>query len=60
MSFSASGAFWTVGGALLVLGLVLLLAVPAPALVVLALAAAHLGIAAVLRAREQRRRASGR
>jgi hypothetical protein len=51
--------FFVVGGMLLFLGLVLLLAVPAAGLLTLLVALAHLLVGAGLRARVRRRQATG-
>jgi hypothetical protein len=54
MKVHAYFGFFAVGGMLVLLGLVLLLAVPAAGFVVLVLGALHLAIGAVLRGRAQR------
>jgi len=55
MTLHAYFAFFAVGGMLLLLGLVLLLGAPAPAVVVLLLGLVHVLVGLVLRRRTQRR-----
>ena len=54
MTIPAYVAFFTVGAVLLLVGLVLLLAVPAPGILVLVIGGLHVLIGAVLRARDRR------
>lgn len=54
MTIPAYVAFFAVGVMLLLIGLVLLLAVPASGLLVLVLGLVHLGVGAVLRGRARR------
>jgi hypothetical protein len=59
MTIHAHFAFFAVGGTLLVLGLVLLLAVPGAAVLVLLLGVLHVVVGLILRARTRRREAAG-
>ena len=59
MTLHAYFAFFAVGSMLLVLGLVLLLAVPAPAVIVLLIGLVHLLVGFVLRSRARRGHAAG-
>ncbi len=59
MKVHAYFGFFAVGSVLLVVGLVLLLAVPAPALLVLLLGGLHVLVGLILRGRTRRRAAWG-
>ena len=59
MTIPAYVAFFAVGAVLVLIGLVLLLDVPASALLVLVLGLMHVGVGAVLRGRARRRDAEG-
>ena len=54
MKLHAYVAFFTVGAVLLLVGLVLLLAVPAPGILVLVIGVVHVLIGSVLRTRTRR------
>ena len=58
MTVHAYFGFLAVGSVLLLVGLVLLLAVPAAGVLVLLLGLVHVGVGAVLRGRTQRREAA--
>ena len=59
MTLPAYVAFFAVGGMLVLIGLVLLLAVPAPGVLVLVLGVLHVLAGVVLRGRARRRQAAG-
>jgi Flp pilus assembly protein TadB len=59
MTIHAHFAFFAVGGTLLLLGLVLLLAVPGAAVLVLLLGVLHVTVGVILRGRTRRREAEG-